>query len=213
MIYVLRFENRKKGFFKVGISTKLSTRISDLQTACPFKLTLIALRPGGRKEEKAFHKRMDEFRTNGEWFKDTPETREILNIPDGPLFDHKISSLNALLSFMQVNKEYSFDPDLLCEAFNVDYHKLIDLYHRRRECSPIRIECVNHEDFERINYTGDKQEKYLNVIAYSEFFDAIFGGYERFNNYHSRITPFNKHMIPKKWLEPKYPSTYFFAPE
>lgn len=213
MVYVLRFETRKKGFFKVGISTKISTRMSDLQTACPFKLSLVALRSGHRKEERALHKAMDKYRTSGEWFQDNDATREILDIPQIPLDTSKASPLNSLLYFMEINKKYSFDANLICELFKVDFYNLKNLYHRHGERSPVRIECVQSEDLERINFIGEIRDRYTDIISSSEFFNSQFGGYERFNSYHSRITPFNKHLIPKKWLEPKYPYTYFFQPD
>lgn len=209
MIYVLRFENQKRGYFKVGISTNLPLRISDIQTACPFKLALIALRPGHRKEEKALHKQMEKFRTNGEWFQDVPLTRESLNISKPLPVVFKGSPLNSVLSFMEANADYSFDSKMICEVFGLDYYKLQELYHGHKGNSPVRIEALYREDLERINYVGTSADKHVSVISHVDNFNAQLGGYERFNAYHSRITPFNKKLVPKKWLEPKYPYTYF----
>lgn len=210
MIYVLNGQYKKVSVFKVGFSLNPIRRIPDIQTNCPFKLSLVALRSGTLKDERAFHKLLVKFKTNGEWFQDTPETRAILDIPNGLLVDHKKSPLGSLISFMETNRNYSFNVELICNVFKLDYHRLDSYYHQGGETSPIRIEGIDNEDLQRINYVGKLGVNgYVNVVSHCSLFNEQIGGYERFHNYHSRITPFNKHLIPEKWLEPKYPYTYF----
>lgn len=57
-------------FIKIGKSTgRPDARIRELQTGCPYPLTLIAHIVGGLREEFALHKRFAQYRTHGEWFK------------------------------------------------------------------------------------------------------------------------------------------------
>mgnify|MGYP001585986666 CR=1 FL=1 len=56
-------------FIKIGKTTgSPSARISQLQTGCPFHITLIAYIRGGIKEESQLHKRFKKYKTHGEWF-------------------------------------------------------------------------------------------------------------------------------------------------
>src|SRR5262249_25059681 len=52
--------------------------ISQLQTACPDKLTLLGVCPGSRDDEAALHERLALFHLRGEWFRCTPELLAIV---------------------------------------------------------------------------------------------------------------------------------------
>ena len=56
------------GPFKIGRTTKLKTRLSELQTGSPVKLTLMAFSEGDNKTEKIIHGLLADFRMHGEWF-------------------------------------------------------------------------------------------------------------------------------------------------
>lgn len=63
---------------KIGWSTKVSTRIAQLQTGSPDPIRLLATTPGGRKLERQLHERFAAARVAGEWFDLTPELRELI---------------------------------------------------------------------------------------------------------------------------------------
>lgn len=57
-------------FVKIGKSTgSPSARIRELQTGCPYPITLVAHAIGGLREEFALHKRFAAYREHGEWFR------------------------------------------------------------------------------------------------------------------------------------------------
>ena len=64
------------GPVKIGISTSPETRLVALQTACPYKLSVLCEMPGAAFEEAAVHSFFAEYRLEGEWFK---RAREVLD--------------------------------------------------------------------------------------------------------------------------------------
>lgn len=59
---------------KIGFtSSKVSKRLSTIQTSHPYKLELLAEVPGDRKFEKSLHKKFERYRLNGEWFRPHPD--------------------------------------------------------------------------------------------------------------------------------------------
>jgi hypothetical protein len=57
---------------KIGFAKSVEKRMADLRYAAPTGLALLKTLPGGRREERALHKRFHEHRTHGEWFKLSP---------------------------------------------------------------------------------------------------------------------------------------------
>lgn len=57
---------------KLGYSTNPQKRLSELQTASPHKLQILASWPGNRAREKRLHRHMAQFRREGEWFEVPP---------------------------------------------------------------------------------------------------------------------------------------------
>lgn len=65
IVYFLRAGD----FVKIGKTTgSPSSRISQLQTGCPFPIEVIATIPGVLKNERALHVRFAHLRAHGEWF-------------------------------------------------------------------------------------------------------------------------------------------------
>lgn len=67
---------------KIGYATDVAERILALQTANPFKLTLLAMVPvRGQRGERLLHKRFRKYRVRGggtEWFRLVPEIVEYI---------------------------------------------------------------------------------------------------------------------------------------
>lgn len=57
------------GLVKVGRTKSLRRRVSQLQTGCPYDISLIGAVKGGRITEKFLHSRLASVRVRGEWFK------------------------------------------------------------------------------------------------------------------------------------------------
>jgi hypothetical protein len=65
-VYVVQCHN----FVKIGIAEDVPNRISNLQTGCPYKLTLLKTwhSADAIAEEEALHERFGVFHVRGEWF-------------------------------------------------------------------------------------------------------------------------------------------------
>lgn len=57
---------------KIGYSRDASSRLADLQIACPTSLECLHVVEGTKKTEKRFHLRFRKERVRGEWFKVSP---------------------------------------------------------------------------------------------------------------------------------------------
>ena len=63
--------SRKYRWVKIGITADLPTRLSQLQTSCPFDLEILSFENvfNPRKEEKRLHRLYKKYKVRGEWFK------------------------------------------------------------------------------------------------------------------------------------------------
>ena len=77
MIYFITYENLPQ-FVKIGYSNDLPKRIKQYSTYNPSPVVVLKTEDGGRDEEKLFHKRFSQYRTNGEWFFLTDEIKDYI---------------------------------------------------------------------------------------------------------------------------------------
>jgi hypothetical protein len=66
-------------YVKVGVAKNPMRRLSDLQTAVPYRLELIGLMVGGFEVEKRLHRLMAESHHRGEWFELNSSTRYVID--------------------------------------------------------------------------------------------------------------------------------------
>lgn len=60
-------------FIKIGKATGgADSRVSSLQTGCPFPITVLATIPGGLAREARLHRLFSSLRSHGEWFHAAP---------------------------------------------------------------------------------------------------------------------------------------------
>lgn len=72
------------GLVKIGFTSKdVKSRIQELQTGCPDKLTLLGTEPGDEQREASLHVQFADLRVNGEWFR--PDVRLMRHIIGGTL--------------------------------------------------------------------------------------------------------------------------------
>lgn len=67
------------GRVKIGYSTDVKSRMYQLATSAPRRLTLIATIPGSPQFERAIHRHLAAHRTNGEWFTDCAAVRAAIS--------------------------------------------------------------------------------------------------------------------------------------
>lgn len=53
---------------KIGFSNNPEKRLKEVQTGCPFELTIHKVVKGDIQMERTFHKIYKEYKSNGEWF-------------------------------------------------------------------------------------------------------------------------------------------------
>jgi hypothetical protein len=66
----------EEGLVKIGYSRDLWQRVSQIRPTCMYKLTVLAVAPGGRSRESHYHHKFREHREFGEWFTRAPEIEE-----------------------------------------------------------------------------------------------------------------------------------------
>jgi hypothetical protein len=71
LVYFLQESGR--GFIKIGCTTALPGRLSDLGWATPHELVLLATKRGDKNLERQFHRQFESARVSGEWFRPVPE--------------------------------------------------------------------------------------------------------------------------------------------
>lgn len=67
--YVYFIVSNQFNFCKIGFSANPTSRLKEIQTGCPFDLSIAGIIKGSKKREKEFHEMFKEYRTHGEWFK------------------------------------------------------------------------------------------------------------------------------------------------
>jgi hypothetical protein len=65
-LYII--QSGETGAIKIGRTSDIETRISSLQTGCPYPLRLILLVEGYGHIERELHHKLRSYRTQGEWF-------------------------------------------------------------------------------------------------------------------------------------------------
>lgn len=61
------------GRVKIGWSSRVGSRLADLQTGNPEPIRLLGVLPGGRLKERQLHEKFADVRLSGEWFTLTPD--------------------------------------------------------------------------------------------------------------------------------------------
>ena len=73
-VYVYLLESGSA--YKIGISRNVPHRMATLGCASSSPVELVALRRGGSNLEARLHRRLKDYRMNGEWFRACPEVFE-----------------------------------------------------------------------------------------------------------------------------------------
>lgn len=68
-LYFVKFQH----YVKIGISSQMTKRFSEIQVCLPEKIEVLATFPHFAYYEKELHERFTHLRTRGEWFYLTPE--------------------------------------------------------------------------------------------------------------------------------------------
>lgn len=72
-------------YLKIGYTSDINKRITDLQVSCPVKLTLVGLIDGDMVDESALHEKFRKFHSHGEWFTYTKELYQYVQSLDKSL--------------------------------------------------------------------------------------------------------------------------------
>lgn len=78
---IVYFLQSAPGFIKIGYTTDLARRVSELQFACPLALELVAYLPDGTvRDERSLHRDHHSDRTQGEWFRLSEALQARINV-------------------------------------------------------------------------------------------------------------------------------------
>jgi hypothetical protein len=64
---------------KIGVSKDPEERLKQLQTGSPISLSMVAKCPGDVNIERSLHKKLSEYRVDGEWFHLSDKLQNIIN--------------------------------------------------------------------------------------------------------------------------------------
>ena len=78
MVYFIKSSCNK--FVKIGYSKDPTTRLKELQTANPYKLSIVFTCEGGYQTEIGFHELFSQYRTRGEWFSITGKLKVAMKV-------------------------------------------------------------------------------------------------------------------------------------
>lgn len=70
-VYFIQLEHGDRPI-KIGRATNIRRRIADIDVSLPAHITLLAVIDGNGHQERAIHKKMRDWRMNGEWFVASP---------------------------------------------------------------------------------------------------------------------------------------------
>lgn len=79
-LYAIAVIADKKGPVKFGVSINPHKRLVEVQTGCPFQLTILAYLEGSRVMEGLVHQYLQSSRMHGEWFRRDEETEFIIEL-------------------------------------------------------------------------------------------------------------------------------------
>jgi len=66
-------------YIKIGRANNPDKRLKGLSTGSPHTLKLLLFVPGGSEQEKKIHEKFAHLRSNGEWFRKSPELMKYIN--------------------------------------------------------------------------------------------------------------------------------------
>ena len=67
--YIYVIANLEFKVCKIGFSNNVHSRLTQIQTGCPFPLKIYKMFKGTMKQEKRLHQKYKDFRLSGEWFR------------------------------------------------------------------------------------------------------------------------------------------------
>lgn len=71
--------NLKEEICKIGTSVEPEKRLNEIQTGCPYKLSILkTVKGGGIENERIYHNRFEMYYMRGEWFRITGKLKEFL---------------------------------------------------------------------------------------------------------------------------------------
>lgn len=116
MIYVIHAVGTE--WYKIGWTDgkTVQKRMADIQTGCPHDLVCIAKLEGGRREEIGLHRRYDDFRGNGEWFR----------LPDWAIGELSDGSLSISRGFNRSRKVNTVPDIMFSKVVHKAYQAIAD---------------------------------------------------------------------------------------
>lgn len=129
MIYFIK----QGSYVKIGYSTLFKKRLTQLQTASPVKLEVLALIKGEKTDEKNYHDTFKHINSNGEWFYYNDEIISFIDSLDKSLMwkyglaENKISPIGLI---KQTRLEQNLSLEELGEKLGITKQGVMDMERR-----------------------------------------------------------------------------------
>lgn len=89
--------NLEHSVCKIGYSQNVNKRLTELQTGCPFKLSILSVKEGGYAEEQVLHGKFRRYSLHGEWFKTHKDILDYFNVTDVKAYFNIYSEYTTIL--------------------------------------------------------------------------------------------------------------------
>lgn len=99
--YIYVIANLEFKVCKIGFSNNVHSRLTQIQTGCPFPLEIYKVFKGNMKQERRIHQKYKHFRMKGEWFKFDGILKDNIDAMEGE--DFNLISVKKNLKSTQKN--------------------------------------------------------------------------------------------------------------
>jgi hypothetical protein len=169
MVYVLRQQHGRISYLKIGHSVNVTKRIKGHQTSSAVPLILLGLKNGMKKEETDLHHLLEDFRMNGEWFKDCPETLIALDIIDPAKFmKRKHYPQQRIEAYFYSNRYVAHDFDFLMSVLG--YHANF-LDNNPIKGYSFRVSDLKMKDIPDRQFLGEPYDGVKKIIYASDYWE------------------------------------------
>jgi DNA-binding XRE family transcriptional regulator len=126
MVYFIKHTD----YIKIGYTNEIHTRLSQLQTSCPVKISILGLIEGTLEDESLYHLKFKHLHSHGEWFKHTPELVGFVETLSRDLmwkhgFDENESSIRGVIKTCRLKNNLSMEE--LGEKLGVSKQAVLDM--------------------------------------------------------------------------------------
>lgn len=129
MIYFIKHTD----FVKIGYTSDICRRLSQLQISCPVKLQVIGIVEGTIEDESNYHAQFDKFHSHGEWYCYSRELEDFIDKLNKDLmwkygYIHEDFNVLGVIKYCRLKEKLSLEE--LGEKLGVTKQAILDMQSR-----------------------------------------------------------------------------------